>query len=522
MNKHRKDIRYFLHYPLIAIELGLDSGVAHSISNENLRDTFGFLVKKTINEWGKIETKKGINKKGFETYLTKESDFLSSLYHETLTLMEIKDGSSYAKSVLNKIDNSNYKLITSLVTNKYNEENLYFYGFDNPEKQKTEAAFIALNLFYFTEKYFAEVDSIDNLLNDIDYELLNYSKQKIMIDLNKLHSDTKSTVFSSIDKLADVLAFLYYMAMVKNMKRKILLMIYDKDAVIDECLIHFSKEWIIEKITNIFKINKYEVTKIINYLTNTGQMNILEFPLFEYADALITIPSLIIINDWSFTLVNGHHIKNIPFIKQDKTISRSTELKLESALQNVNNVLFCKEKYYECLNNKKEIIKSDIDFAILDYEKNILIVMETKWKTNHYYFGTEKHHIKIQDTLNKIYNEQIAKHKIYLSDKNNILTLFNNDKRINLDDNVKIYYLAVDKRNQLHIDEKHMITEYMLIYLIKKFMSNNKIDLNGIIEHIESLHTDIEYISIPPTIKISMSNNVSVEVDSCDLTLNYK
>lgn len=58
VNKHRKDIRYFLHYPLIAIELGLDSGVTHSISNENLRDTFGFLVKKTINEWEKSKQKK--------------------------------------------------------------------------------------------------------------------------------------------------------------------------------------------------------------------------------------------------------------------------------------------------------------------------------------------------------------------------------------------------------------------------------------------------------------------------------
>lgn len=40
-----------------------------------------------------------------------------------------------------------------------------------------------------------------------------------------------------------------------------------------------------------------------------------------------------------------------------------------------------------------------------------------------------------------------------------------------------IYYIAVDKRNQMHIEDKHMISEYMLVYYLKKHINDENLDL---------------------------------------------
>lgn len=47
-------------------------------------------------------------------------------------------------------------------------------------------------------------------------------------------------------------------------------------------------------------------------------MNLLEFPLFEVEDSLVTIPSLILVNDWQFTIINGHYLKNIIISNREK------------------------------------------------------------------------------------------------------------------------------------------------------------------------------------------------------------
>ena len=57
-NKHKNDIRYFLHYPLVNIELGLDDESAESIENGIRRNIFGFLIFKTFSLWNGLEHKK--------------------------------------------------------------------------------------------------------------------------------------------------------------------------------------------------------------------------------------------------------------------------------------------------------------------------------------------------------------------------------------------------------------------------------------------------------------------------------
>lgn len=60
----------------------------------------------------------------------------------------------------------------------------------------------------------------------------------------------------------------------------------------------------------------------------------------------------------------------------------------------------------------------------------------------------------------------------------------------------QIFYLAVDKRNQLHIDDRHMISEYMLIYFLRKYIINKQLDLSEMWKEISKLKTKVEYLSI--------------------------
>jgi hypothetical protein len=522
IKKYKTDIRYFLHYPLIQIELGLDADSAESVVNSISRDVFGFLVQRSLSEWSECEYKSTISKKGFNCYKDKNSNILRSLCQDNRTLMEVKDGNSYAKSIIEKIDSKRFKLITSLVTDIYKEESFYFYGVDNQEDQKAEKQFILQNTIKFFDKYLLNIDNIEKLTKNIDYELLEYCKDRVMIDLMKLHTKTKSKIFNSLDELGGVLSFLYYLAFVKSLKRKLILMFDQADRHFEECLLQFSKEWAINIISDVYNINDKKVTKVIDYLINTGYPNILEFPLFEHHGMIITSPSLIMINDWAFTIINGHYIKKIDFVKREKTISISTEKKLEETLNKVTNILYCKEQYYEFFDGNGEKINSDIDFAIFDYKNNIVLVIESKWKDNHYYCGDEKNHVKIQDTLNKIFKEQIEKHKIFLSDIKNICDIFSLDDSINLQNKkLDIHYLAVDKRNQLHLDNKHMITEYMLLFFIKENIENNTLNLCNVVNKINQMYTNVEYISIEPTFEISLDNDTVIMIDDADLTLRY-
>lgn len=522
INKHKTDIRYFLHYPLLEIELGLDTELAESIGNGMKRDVFSFLIQKTFYKWNEFEYKKNISKKGFFSYENKDSRVLESIWYDNYILMDIKDGNSYAKSIMKKTDHNRYKLTTSFVTNKYREENFYFYGADDNTKQEKEKDFIIKNMCYFFEKYFLQIKKLDDLYKNIDCELLSYCKTKVMIDLKKLHHKTKSSIFSSLNELGNVLSFLYYLAYIKYLKRKIFTMINSDDRYIQDCLLQFPKKWIINTIANEYAIHPNKVNRIIDYLINTGSPNILEFPLFEHKEMIITVPSLIMVNDWSFTIVNGHYVKDIIFKKREKTISISTEIKLEKALKDVTNVLYSKEKYYECFDKSGKRYNSDIDFAIFDYTNNILLVIESKWKDNHYYCGAEKNHPKIQDTLNKIFKEQIEKHKIFLSTSENISSIYNFDSRVDLQEKkVDIHYIAIDKRNQLHLDNNHMITEYMLLFFLKQNIKNNRLDLYNLVDTINQMYTKVEYISIDPTTEILLSDDIIVEVDNADLTLKY-
>lgn len=142
-------------------------------------------------------------------------------------------------------------------------------------------------------------------------------------------------------------------------------------------------------------------------------------------------------------------------------------------------------------------LNSDIDYAIYDFTHNKVLIIEAKWIDKHYKDEIDKIYGKIFQTLNSIYTKQIDKHKKFLQKQENIDFLFSNDKNYKKGlPTPEIYYLAVDKRNQMHIGERHMVSEYMLIYFIHKYVSYNQIDLESMWKEINGLQTKVEYNAV--------------------------
>ena len=74
----------------------------------------------------------------------------------------------------------------------------------------------------------------------------------------------------------------------------------------------------------------------------------------------------------------------------------------------------------------------------------------------------------------------------------------------------------------MHLNDNHMITEYMLLYFIEKHIDNNKLDIDALINTIEQMYTKTEYISIDPTMEISLNSGDVIQIDEADLSLKYK
>lgn len=260
---------------------------------------------------------------------------------------------------------------------------------------------------------------------------------------------------------------------------------------------YFDKKDCIDDIVKISRLPEHKVVNVVNYLINDGKMNLLEFPLFEVEDSLVTIPSLILVNDWQFTIINGHYLKNIIISNREKTISTVTEERIEKALLGVTNVAVAKTAPYSFKDELGNELNSDIDYAIYDFTHNKILIIEAKWIDKHYKDEIDKIYGKIFQTLNSIYTKQIDKHKKFLQKQENIDFLFSNDKNYKKGlPTPEIYYLAVDKRNQMHIGERHMVSEYMLIYFIHKYVSDNQIDLESMWKEINGLQTKVEYIAV--------------------------
>ena len=526
INKYENDSRYLLYYPLIDLEIGMREEDPKSITNWNRRATVAFLIDNIYEDIKNVNGYDLIEENGFEEYRDKLYNKLNQIMQDSRTLSEIDDGNSIAKSKIEEVSANIFKVTTSLVIDKYKEESFYFYGMDDEEVSKKDRELIKNQIAKFIIKYSSSKENIRKLKRlhiDIDKEVLEYCKSQIDKDLLKLGENLKSKVFKNINELSLVLSYLYYLAFINKFRVEILNILGNK-IELNDYLLYYDKEWIISKISNVQSIPSSRVTKIINYLINNGTKQILEYPLFELNNHIITIPSLIMVNDWQFSIVNGHHYNSsVDFKNKSKTISVSTEKKIINKLIDKENIVSCSGKYYEFLNDDGIKINSDIDLGIYDIKRNKLLIAECKWKENHYYDNVlDKNYIKIQDTLNKIFKEQISKHKEYLNSKENINFIFDNNETIkSIKENPEILYIGIDKRNQIHIEGKHMITEFMLAAFIDQYSNGNDLNLELLFREIETLETKAEYYSIDDKKVIKIDDDTEILIDKCELNLNY-
>lgn len=147
------------------------------------------------------------------------------------------------------------------------------------------------------------------------------------------------------------------------------------------------------------------------------------------------------------------------------------------------------------MDNEK--INSDIDIAIYDSNSKSILIIECKWKHNHYIEDSEENYAKIQDSLNKIYTEQISKHKKFINENiNNVNKLFKNKIELKNDEEYNVYYLAVDKRSDLHINNQHMISVYTLLAFCAIYSESNILDLEKLIKKIYEAETKVEYFML--------------------------
>ena len=474
------NVNNYLLYPLAAVELGAINEAPENNANLLRRCVASFVYAKARENDKSIFIKK-FNTPGFKKYLKAYESELIPLYQNFRFSREINDINPFSKPRLVQEGNHNYKLTTSLVSDHYREEDFYFYGEDdrqNAEKEQKQTFDLHIK---FWNKIVLEQKKYEELSKYPDIELYNCCIGIIEKDLNKWEARVRSNVFDGPNYLAKVIAYFYYHAMLKSIAIRIDMDLEDDIFEIGkECIMYFDKKTCIDDIVKISGLPKYKVVNVVNYLINDGKMNLLEFPLFEVEESLVTIPSLILVNDWQFTIINGHYLKKIIITNREKTISTVTEGRIEKALLGVTNVAVAKTVPYSFKDEMGNKLDSDIDYAIYDFTHNKVLIIEAKWIDKHYKDEIDKIYRNIFQTLNSIYTKQIDKHKKFLQKQENIDFLFSNDKNYKKGLPMpEIYYLAVDKRNQMHIGERHMVSEYMLMYFIHKYVSENQIDLEA-------------------------------------------
>ncbi|MGJ0847423.1 hypothetical protein ACR77J_12100 [Tissierella praeacuta] len=494
------NIGFLLYYPLINLEMRFieeDPNFANAIIDREQTTWFIGRIFKYFN------TKKfnfSYNKAEFDYFKNTLYPNISKMYSDFRLSEEVRDCNSIAKCKIEDLENNKYKLTTALITNKYRGESFYYLGLDNIEQfqfESMEAIKPAQHLIkYRTFNFKKDIRNIARLKIDVDKELYLLCEKRVNIDTSKLGESIKSKVINRKESLNKLLGFIFYLS-------QITLLTFQTEKQnsrtynIENCIMNLDKDWLINKIAKESNLHIELVKKYINYFTYNGIGTLCSFPLIEYNNKIITIPSLIMLNDWQFSITNGHYEKEIEFIKRERNISKSIVENICNSAKKFRNIVVAQERYYEYKNNEKEI-NSDIDVALYDINTNKVLVIECKWRDNHYSDDTYENYIKIENTLNRAYKEQIDKHKEFFNKgENSIDYVFEHDKRIE-DINVipEIFYIAVDKRSELHLKQYHMTSVYTLLTLFERCSTDEELNLELLINEIDGLRTKVEYFMV--------------------------
>lgn len=382
-----------------------------------------------------------------------------------------------------------------------NQDSYYWFkGKDSNEIQK-ESYIKNRPTEFIVKKYLNTPNMLSHMefkkllsLEKIDFELYNLCKGNVKVDINKMGMRFSSNLIKDEEQLLGVLGAFMYLSKISMFNDSIkditgnatykIPMIYSKDSLIS----------IIQKFLNI---TNDETSNIIEYLGMKSGLigGINEYPLVILDNNVLWIPSSFIMNDFQFSIVNGHYEKNIKINMRDKTVAQSVVDDISNMCSQYRNIVIATNKEYFDKNNKynNKDLKSDIDVALYDRVNNCVLIIECKWKENVFLKG-EKYD-QICDAVNKIYKNQLNKHKYFLElDMGNLDFIFSNNEGVAKRQYFpQIAYIFIDKRIQLHYDGQHAISTFNFLKILKDNSFNNILSLDKVISYINTLNTEIGY-----------------------------
>lgn len=498
IEKYLNDIGYLQFYPLILAEelYSMNSKNPMIVADEMYKlSWFVSNIKSKINVQQSCNSFK-FNKTKYLNFKDKYFTKISNLYWVYKEIITKLDDIYSPVSLFLEGGSKEYKLIWPLISSPIQATAIYYYQTFDKEILEFENKTRSAPIQYIMSKIMVSLEkgSLDTF-KQFDEKLYCLCTKCVEIDINKLGGRIRSSEIKSSADLVKFLSYFYYHSIIKKYNINSIFNV-DEQHNPKDYLIKKEKSELIEELVNITDLSEGKINKLINYFIFEKNGSFNEFPLFDYNGTIYWCPFSWILNDFQFSIVNGHYFKNIEFQHRDKTISHSVVAEIENKFKQYSNLKVKTEFYYEYkLENKK--VNSDIDVAILDEKNKTLLIIECKWKDNFYAIAGEEIITKVYRGLQKIYSDQIHKHMGYFqNNKESINRIFNN-KVLNTND-IDIQYIVVDKRSQLFIDDMKLVPLFGLLYLAENISEKDDLNLKKLLNTISSFKTSIEYICNEP------------------------
>ena len=269
-------------------------------------------------------------------------EFVLRLHDEHLKGIQIREiRDCFSKVKICEEGANKYSFYFPRIEEGYNKELLYYYGLDDSlNSQKEREVFIdcenylmnkinVRELVYYPQKVFIYRNILTNMASHIDKKYWELCKRRVLSDLNKVSTGALESIdavgrhiINSKDELASFLGLLVYLSRLCMQKYMISIGtgMFPTEYI---CIYDLPKLLALGKQVGI---SREACMNYIDYFSidpNIGEGNFTEFPLIKWKEKIIWIPSSVILNDFQFSIVNGHYLKQLDFINKDSTVSQS-------------------------------------------------------------------------------------------------------------------------------------------------------------------------------------------------------
>lgn len=484
------------------------------ISVNPLREAVFWYIKKILENSGKLRYQ-GVS---FGEQLPGEYEFIEWVlgiydeYSRANLIKSIRDGAS--KVEIREEENGNLGFYFPVIKDEYSKEMIYYYGLDDALASEEERRIFTecekylldkINVFVLPQNprlvvtYF---NTLRRMTSIIDLKYFELCKKRILVDLNKISSstlksryrDTDEDVINSKEELASFLTLFYYLSRVDSVKRMLTFTTNYGDGKY-YCVYELSKLLALGKQVGLSNDVMKVYIKYFSVETSIQGGSFIEFPFIVCREKIVWIPSSIVLNDFQFSIVNGHYYKGVDFYEKDDTVSQSIVDYVVNHSKKFKNILVRSNYLYHEIGlkfNGKDL-KSDIDVAIYDIKAEKLLILECKWKENVY--SNHDDYLQIEDAIRKVYSRQLEKHQYYLGlGKDKISQIFDNEIDFNKISNLDVLYLFVDKRIQFHdnTQNRHAVPIFLLAHLFEKYSTEDELDLNELFEDIRKMESKVK------------------------------